>query len=222
MQTMTAALRTPPLAAPGGTGALVACSDCDALQVAPAGPERAACFRCGAHLGAGGPDRLEQALPLTLAAIPLFIAANCLPLMSLDERGARSAATVVGAARALWGQHLPLVAVLVVATTVLLPGLQLATGLHLLLGLHRRQVPSRAALVFAVHQAVRPWTQIEILLLGLLVAYGKLTTVFAMGVGLGLPCLILLLLLEKAIAAALDPVHFWASVGALQAGRGRP
>jgi paraquat-inducible protein A len=224
----TATLRTPFAFAPAPANdagapasALIACHDCDALQTTPPAPERAVCFRCGAHLAVGGTDRLEQALAFTLAAIPLFITACCLPLMSLEDGGSNSATTVLGAARALVGQNLPLLGLLVLITTLLFPALQIALATHLLVAVRRGRIPAGVTLAWQTLQTIRPWTQIEILLLGLLVAFGKLATVFHARIGLALPGLGLLLLIERAVALSLDPPHFWARVAALRARGGR-
>jgi paraquat-inducible protein A len=217
-----AILRTPLAPAPANDtaappGPLVACHDCDALQVAPAAPARALCFRCGAHLAVGGPDHLDRALAFTLAAIPLFLTACWFPLVRLEDRGSSATTTVLGAARALAAQNLPVVAALVLATTLVLPALAIALGTYLLLAVRRRRIPAGVTLAFRTLLAIRPWTQIEILLLGLLVAFGKLAAVFQMSIGLGLPCLVLLLLVERAASWSLDPAHFWARVQAIGA-----
>jgi paraquat-inducible protein A len=217
-----AILRTPLAPAPANDtaappGPLVACHDCDALQAAPPAPARALCFRCGAHLAVAGPDRLDRALAFTLAAIPLFLTACCLPLLCLEDRGSNATTTVLGAARALADQNLPLVAALVVTTTLLLPALAIGLGTHLLLAVRRGRVPAGVTGAFGALLAIRPWTQIEILLLGLLVAFGKLATVFQMSIGLGLPCLVLLLLIERGVSWSLDPAQFWARVEAIRA-----
>lgn len=174
----------------------LACPDCGAWQALPdrAPRPRAACFRCGALLTRGGPDRRDRAQAFTLAAIPLLVAANGFPLLRLEGAGEVTSVTTLGAARALWDQRLPALAALVLLTTVALPALHLVVSTTLVFWPCRRPAPARLA---RLAEAIRPWTQIEILLLAIVVAFGKLATLFAVTPGIGLPCLIGFLALER-------------------------
>jgi paraquat-inducible protein A len=174
----------------------VACRDCGALQSVPdrAPAPRAACFRCGARLVCAGNDRRDQAQAFTLAAIPLFAVANLFPLLQMEGAGEITRVTLVGAARALWDQGLPALAALVLLTTIALPALQLLATTTLLFWPRRRTAP---ALLARVIEVIRPWTHIEILLLGILVAFGKLATLFHVTPGIGLGGLVGFLALER-------------------------
>jgi paraquat-inducible protein A len=191
--------------------ALVACPDCDAVQ-SVVGRADAVCVRCGALLARGG-ARPDRAAALILAALPLFLVANAAPLMSLEGRGMAFDATVLGAAVALYHQGLVLLAALVLLTTVVLPAFELLSLAYLLLWLQRRRLPPAMALVLSLREAIRPWSQIEILLLGMLVAYGKLASLFQMAPGVGWAALVAFLLLEKAAGASLDRRMLWDRLG---------
>jgi paraquat-inducible protein A len=190
---------------------VVACPDCDALQAVEGqrSAGREVCFRCGALLAVGGPDRLDQALAYAAAAVPLFLLANAFPLMRMQGTGTRTIATVAGAAQAFSDQRLPALGLLMLVTTVLLPAFQVGAVGYLLLSLRRGRLAPGATAVMRVLDLVRPWAQIDILLLGILVAYGRLASVFQMVPGVGLTCLALFLLLERGVTTSFDARHFW-------------
>jgi paraquat-inducible protein A len=142
---------------------------------------------------AAGQQR-NRAQAFTLAAIPLLAVATLFPLLEMEAAGEMTGVSMLGAARALWDQRLPALAALVVLTTVVLPAAQLMGTTTLLFWPRRRPAPVGLSRTLDL---IRPWTQIEILLLGVLVAFGKLTTLFAVRVGIGLPALIGFLVLER-------------------------
>src|SRR4051794_1879812 len=181
------------------------CPDCDALQRRVPGA-RVACFRCGAVLAGGAkPGARERAAAFTLAAIPLSLAASMLPLVHIESQAGPARASVMGAVAELGAQRLPALALLILVTGTILPVIQLGTAAYLLLGAQARggQPPRGAARMFQLRAAIGPWAQIDILLGGLLVVFGKLTSVFPITPGGGLGCMIAGLLLERATRDAL-------------------
>lgn len=194
----------------------IICEDCGALQRLPdAGSSpRAVCFRCGAVLVQATAARLDRALPLALGALVLFFVANASPLLVLGSHGQQAEVTLLGAVRALRDQQMLILAAVVLITTIILPLVELVSLAVLLLAARgRRRVPGLVA-VLRVFQAVRPWAQLEILLLGLLVAFGKLVTVFHTVPGMGALALCGCLVLKTVAVASFDPRHYWRRVGA--------
>jgi paraquat-inducible protein A len=197
------------------TSSMIACPDCDALQTIPP-PERreaALCYRCAAVLVGAGGDRLDRALAFTLAAIPLYIVANTFPLLRIETPGNQAEATLFESVLALYQQQAPL-ALLVLFTTLILPTLQLLSLSYLLLWLKRRHLPPGLSPVFRLFESARPWSQIGILLLGVLVAYGKLLSVFQVVPGIGLWAMMGFLLLFTSVSTSVDGRRFWDRVAA--------
>jgi paraquat-inducible protein A len=223
MMSVKAAVKSGPDHAPGEepgsrvtiARSIAACQDCDALQTL--GPDTrdagSECFRCGAVLVRGGAVRLHHAFAFGLAAIPLFMAANILPLVSIDGRGARVGATVPGAVQALLEQRMPVLATLLLLTLILLPAIQLGGTLYLLFALANRngrgRMPFAQGAVFQVLQSIRPWTQIEILLFGTVIVFGRLAGIFHVVPGAGSSCLVGYLLLLAVANRFLDGRRFW-------------
>jgi paraquat-inducible protein A len=139
--------------------------------------------------------RLERALALTMAAVPLFVVASTAPLMRLEDRGHGVVATLPGAVLALHRQDLVPLAGLVLLTLILLPALELV-GLTYLLVQLRRSLPVPARVERAL-EVIRPWSQMEIFLLGMLVAFGKLTSVFPVSPSVGCAALAGYLVLSR-------------------------
>ena len=139
--------------------------------------------------------RSERALALSVAAIPMFLVAIGAPLLSLEERGHLTEAGLPGAVLALVQQGLAPLAALVLLTTIFLPAVELAVLVLVSWRLHQGRAP--APLAMRLLEIVRPWSQSEILVLGLLVAFGKLSSVFHLLPGVGCAALLGFLILTQ-------------------------
>jgi len=187
------------------------CEGCDAVyHRAPlAEREVARCPRCGTELARHPGAQQERILPLTVAGLIMFGIANLFPIVEIELRGLHSQTTLAGAVVALAGEGMSLVALLVLATTILFPLLQLLILLWLLVPLqrHRRVVAGFGWLVRAM-QSLRPWGMIEVFLLGVLVALVKLSSMATVLPGPALYAFMVLTVLLTAVLA-FDPRGFW-------------
>jgi paraquat-inducible protein A len=120
--------------------------------------------------------------------------------------------TLMGAVEIFFTQGLPLLGALMFVTVVLLPAIQIGLGLYLLIPLRLGRVPSLAAPAYRVMLAIGPWSQIDILVLGVLVAMGKLATQSGVSPGIGFLCLCGSLVSLIAARATLEPRVFWRHV----------
>jgi hypothetical protein len=151
------------------TGGVIACHECDLLQLEcplpPNGVLR--CRRCGAELSRNHPNSLNRALAFTLASIVLFAVGNAFPIVGLEVNGTLVETTLLGAASVLYEDGMWPIAGLVLATTFLMPMLQMVTMTWLLVPLRFDRAPYRSDLVFRLLQHVRPWGMTEVLILGM-------------------------------------------------------
>jgi len=193
---------------------LHACHDCDLLQrevpLAPGGTAR--CPRCGAVLYRHKPDGLDRTLAYSLGAAVLFLIANAFPIVGLEAAGHKSSTTLFGAVRTLYDDGMTSVAGLVFTTTILMPGLEIAALLYLLLPLKLGRVPHGLPAVFRVVHAVRPWGMVEVFLLGTLVALTKLAALASVVPGVALWSFGILMFLVAAAAASFDTHALWERV----------
>jgi paraquat-inducible protein A len=197
---------------------LIACPECDLLQQEAPDPlgGSARCRRCDALLYRSNRNGLEATLAFTLAAIPLFLIANAFPLIIIEVQGSSNATTLVGAIETLNEQGRAWVAALVAITTIVLPVLQLAALTYILLPLHFGRVPPRLGSVLRLLDAIRPWSMMEVFVLGVLVALARLSFVASVVPGLALWSFGGLVILLSAGAATFTVRDLWVRVAAIR------
>ncbi|AMM26375.1 paraquat-inducible protein A [Variovorax sp. PAMC 28711] len=188
----------------------IACEGCDAVYDKPELQPRdvARCPRCGAELDRHSGDLRRRILPLTVASLIMFAIANLFPIVEIELQGKSSQTTLAGAVQVLAQEGMSLVALLVLATTLLFPLLQLCILAWLLVPLRNaKRAPGFAMLVRAM-QALRPWGMIEVFLLGVLVAIIKLSSMATVVPGPALWAFMVLTVLLTAVLS-FDPRGFW-------------
>ncbi|WP_175797974.1 paraquat-inducible protein A [Burkholderia ambifaria] len=160
---------------------LVACHECDLLFWRPPRLRALAahCPRCRARVGgsAHGRPALDRRCAIALAALFTLFIAQAFPIVALDAAGIASHATLADAVAALRLHGQPAVAAIVFCTTMLFPLLELAAWLYVLVPLRAGRVPPCFAPVLRNMQRLRPWSMVEVFLLGILVTIVKMTSV---------------------------------------------
>ncbi|QNK72831.1 paraquat-inducible protein A [Variovorax sp. PAMC28562] len=186
------------------------CDGCDAVyRHATLRPrEVARCQRCGTELARNAGEQKRRILPLTVASLILFAIANLFPIVEIELQGRRSQTTLFGAVVALTGEGMSPVALLVLATTLLFPLMQLLILFYLLVPLTRGARPPGFALLVRVLQSLRPWGMIEVFLLGVLVAIVKLSGMATVVAGPALWAFVGLTVLLTSVVS-FDPRAFW-------------
>jgi paraquat-inducible protein A len=157
---------------------LIACHECDAVyqRLDLKHREIAHCERCGAELERNVERQAAHMVPLTMASLIVFVIANCFPIVEIEVQGLRSNTTLIGAVLALNAEGMPLVAMLVLGTTILFPLLQLLILLYVLLPLRRHSLAPGFNLLARLLLMLCPWGMVEVFLLGVLVALIKLSS----------------------------------------------
>ncbi|VTU21079.1 Paraquat-inducible protein A [Variovorax sp. SRS16] len=188
----------------------IVCQGCDAVwRRTPLRPREVShCARCGTELDRHPGDQSTRVLPLTVASLILFAIANLFPIVEIELQGLSSQTTLLGAVMALGSEGMSLVALLVLATTILFPLLQLCILFYLLVPLARERRPAGFGLLVRGLQALRPWGMIEVFLLGVLVAIVKLGSMAKVLPGPALWAFMGLTVLLTAILS-FDPRTFW-------------
>jgi paraquat-inducible protein A len=197
--------------------ALIVCRDCDLVCRDPfeARAARLHCPRCGFHLRAAPSRSLDAALALAVTAAILLLILNANPLLSIRLQGTSRDATLLGAAGAMWTQGMRPVALLVFATTVIFPALQVGAELWLLASLRRGAPGPGHGLAMRAIGVLRPWGMVEVFLLGLLVSLVKLQSVAEVILGPALWSCGALIFVSAALASMLHPhsIQKWAEGG---------
>ena len=188
----------------------IICSSCDAVYRRLALREREVvhCQRCGMELDRHPGMQYHRMLPLTVASLIVFSLAHAFPIVEIELRGLHSQTTLLSAVMALAGEGMGLVALLVLATTLLFPLFQMLVLLWLLLPLRRQRRAIGFAWLVRAMQLSRPWGMIEIFLLGVLVALIKLSGMATVLPGPALWAFMGLTVLLT-VVTTFDPRSFW-------------
>ena len=193
---------------------LSSCHECDLLQVIPELPrsQRVKCCRCGAELHHHQPVDHERPLALMLAVTILFFLANSFPIIGIETAGIEQSTTILGAVHSLWQEHMRLVAGLVLLTTFVAPGLEIMalTVLLACLQFHLRPPGLRTLMRVAVRS--RPWSMVEVFVMGVLVSVVKLSHLAHIYAGIALWSYGLLILLFAGAMSLLNPQALWAEI----------
>lgn len=168
--------------------ALLVCACCDSVYHRPmlAADENARCGRCLAVLVRGSALSVDGWFALTLAGAIMFIMANVSPVVHVGLKGLQGEATLWQAAAAL--SHGPWAPIAVPAAfcMVIAPMLQIALlGWILAYARHGRRAPGFIP-AMRVLIALRPWSMVEVALLGILVSMIKLSGLAQAVPGVGL------------------------------------
>jgi paraquat-inducible protein A len=186
------------------------------MQVLPAMPPgtRAVCQRCDAVLRHTRRDPLLLPLALNISALILFGLGASLTLMSVTTAGQQRVADLITGPTELEHYGLWEISLVVLVTTVAAPLARVLSMLAVLIGLRLNRPPMELRTIYAWVEHLRPWSMIEIYLLGLFVAYVRLSgmavvdlgpAIFALG---GLMVIMVLadyMLDDQAVWEALEP-----------------
>ncbi len=164
---------------------LYECPDCGLMQIMPALPagSRAVCVRCEAVLRHTRRDPLLLPLALNISALILFLLGSTLTLMSVSTAGQQRVAEIVTGPVEMEQYGLWEISVVVLVTTVIAPLARVVCMLAVLLGLRLAHPPAELRTIYAWVEHLRPWSMVEIYLLGLFVAYVRLSGMAVVDLG---------------------------------------
>jgi paraquat-inducible protein A len=189
---------------------LIACDECDAIhrRIAMDKNEIAFCGCCGAELERDMRFLGRRVLPLTIAGLFMYVIANIFPIVEMELQGIASRTTLLGAVFSLNSQEMPLVAFLVLVTTILFPLMQLLSLIYLFASITRSGYHPGFNLLARMIQTLRPWVMMEVFLLGAIVAFVKLTSMATVLPGVALWALGTLAILLASIFS-FNPRYIW-------------
>ena len=190
---------------------IIACHECDLLQqrqpLPPGGTAR--CVRCGAVLYRNKPNSLDRVLALTATGLILFVVANVYPFLTFRLETQKQETTLITGIAELYNQGMWTVAGVVFVTSILVPLLELIGTLYLLLPLKFNIRPWKLPILFRWTRSFKPWGMMEVFMLGILVAFVKLSKMATIIPGIALYAFMALIFVLAASAAALDPHIVW-------------
>ena len=189
----------------------VVCHECDLLcrEVSLKVGEAACCPRCGAKLFHHNRSTLDQSLARAITTAVLFSIMNTFPLMALHLQQNTRETSLFGAALAMWDRDMPVLCLLVILTTIAAPALQIGIELYILLNIKWGKHPQTTSLPMIVLQKLRPWSMVEVFMLGLLVSLVKLKDLADIIVGPAFWSCAGLIVVSAIMGSMLTPRHVW-------------
>jgi paraquat-inducible protein A len=190
---------------------VILCPACDLAYRRTAVPTsgRTRCIRCHGPLQRAENANIATAIAFATSALVLLGLSNFYPLVTMKVNGSTRMTTLIGAARGLYDQDYRSLGVLVFLTTVIAPLLQVATLLYVLIPLWRGRTARAQNAVIRLLTRVRPWSVVEVFMLGTLVALVRLAKFAHVVPGIALWCCALLMLSLSALTTITPPEQLW-------------
>jgi paraquat-inducible protein A len=190
------------------------CPACGQFQIVPAlAPDmRSNCMRCGTLLRATRADPIRRHLALTFAALVLFGIVWLGMLMKVSAVGIVHETTLDSGPIELVNRGLWPLALAVSFTTLLASATKFLGTIYVLGGLQFRRLPPNLRGVFRVARKVGKWSMLEVLLLGVFVAYTKLGDLVSIELGPAVYALGVLTVVIVWAEVALDPQAVWEEI----------
>jgi len=190
------------------------CMGCGLFQLVPAleTDTRSSCTRCGTLLRRCGRDPLNRGLALNAAALGLFIIVWTAMLMKVSTAGIVHETTLISGPMELVRQGLWPLAIAVAFTTALAPLAKFAGAIYVLVGLRLpRPLPNLRG-VFRFQRKIALWSMLEVLLLGVFVAFTKLGSLVQMDIGPAVYALGLVTVVVVWADVVLEPNAVWEAI----------
>ena len=205
------------------TQVFLACRDCGQIHRVSArllADRWLLCRRCGRRLWRSPRGGLEHALAFAATAIILLALANTFALFEISRTGDHRSRLIASGAVQLtqYGGAVAGVGVLVGLTSIIFPaltvGLIVAVLARLVFG-RRDNAPSRPTLAASWKFAsrLRPWSMLDVYLLGAAVAYTRLNRLADVAIGAGGCALAALVFFQALIDQVLGRQRVWHAIG---------
>lgn len=191
----------------------IICEHCDCVyeKVTLAKHQKALCTRCAGVLQRYNGLSVQQRLALTITAAVLWTFANFYPMMSISLQGLKNSATLWDSVVALSLGPITFIALVAAISIIIAPVFQLLLLMWVLsFALAGKRSPA-FKLCMRWLEALRPWSMLEVCLLGAMVAVFKLAGMLDVIPGTGLFALAALALLLIRIAGR-DVRDLWDAV----------
>jgi paraquat-inducible protein A len=187
------------------------CHDCGHFQIVPPMEpgSTARCPRCNAILRRTHHRSLTRALALNVTALALLAISLSGSLMTVSSFGMYRTATMLSGPQGMESYGVWELALAVAFTTILAPLVRVALVTYVLAGLRMARPPRHLRAAFRWAQHLRPWSMIEVYLLGVFVAYTEMPSLVHIDIGVSVYSLIALMLILVIGDVVLDRQLVW-------------
>ncbi|MCC5827578.1 PqiA/YebS family transporter subunit [Alkalimonas sp.] len=193
-------------------GELVLCRYCDLLQHLPElqPGEEAHCSQCGHLLDSRHPQPVLRPVLFACSALFMLVLANLFPFISMYAAGSQQQMSFLDTSSVLFAVHHPALAVLVWLFIQAIPAFCMAAVIYLKLGM-LWPLPARMW-VARVLFMLKPWSMVDIFLIGLLVSFVKLASHGDLALGLSFWAFCLFCLLHLRTFQVIDRREMWSRI----------
>jgi len=189
----------------------IACHECDLVQNIPPMPEEgvAVCLRCGSVLIRTRRNSIDRTLAWTIAGLVLYLVAVSFPFLAMESGSISRNTALLSGVQQLFTQGKIVLATLVMLTCIIIPLLQMVILLYIFIPLKYNFRLYGARFVFRVFHHSRPWSMMEIYMLGILVAIVKLGKMATIVPGLAVIAFAFLVIVLTCAIASIDAHMVW-------------
>jgi len=189
----------------------IACHECDLIHDIPVMPSRAAavCVRCGCVLFRSKTDSIDRTLAWTFAGLVLYVVAVSFPFLAMKNGPISNETGLLTGIEFLYRQGIIPLAALVLLTCILIPLIQMLGLLYVFIPLKLNFRVKYAMPVFRLFKHIKPWSMMEIYMLGILVSIVKLGKMATIVPGLAVIAFGILIFVLNFALSAVDEHMVW-------------
>ena len=193
----------------------IACHECDLIHEIPIMPSRAAavCVRCGCVLFRAKTDSIDRTLAWTFAGLVLYVVAVSFPFLTMKNGPIGNETGLLTGIEFLYRQGIIPLAALVLLTCILIPLIQMLGLLYIFIPLKLNFRVKYAIPVFRLFKHIKPWSMMEIYMLGILVSIVKLGKMATIVPGLAVIAFGILIFVLNFALSAVDEHMVWEKLG---------
>ncbi|WP_051559798.1 paraquat-inducible protein A [Marinobacterium jannaschii] len=152
---------------------------------------------------------MNKALAFSSSALLFLLLANLFPFLAFRAQGREQVMNLLHSSFELATQGHPVLAALVAVFILLIPALMLSTLLYLLIPLKRGRYPHNGYRVCRYLFTLKPWSMVEVFLIGVLVSLIKIASMADVILGISFWAYVLFSLCLTAAISAIDRHHLW-------------
>lgn len=196
----------------------IACHECDLVHDIPTMPSRAAavCIRCGAVLFRTKDDSVNRTLAWTIAGLVLYYVTVSFPFLSMSNGPIGNETGLLTGIKQLYAQGIIPLATLVLLTCILIPLIQMLGLLYVFIPMKFNRQARFAVPVFRLFKHIKPWSMMEIYMLGILVSIVKLAKMATIVPGLAVITFCLLIFVLNFALTSIDSHMVWEKIGSTE------
>ncbi|MFT5452082.1 MAG: paraquat-inducible protein A [Enterobacterales bacterium] len=190
---------------------LIACLDCDLLieRISLIENQQAHCPRCNNILYQGRRDHVLKTLIVSGSGLLMVFPAYYLPIMNMGALGITNATSVLTSIPPMMNSSFWIAGIALLLFAVIFPILILSLSFFISIHLWFSICPVYLCELQKLYQRLIRWGMAEVYVLGLLVAFIKLTDDFTVALGSGMLCFILMMFCSLLVTTTVSRQYFW-------------